>query len=194
MEHSGIAVRFSALFRAELRWDYLMEKLLDWIVPILAWFFRRPFLKIRIIKDEPNQHEGGLQFEAENASAALTSLHPVVTAKFLYPETRRYRKGSATFDVRELDRELPPFKAKIFSASARQLPPGYGFAWFRVYRFCPRRGVPRRVRIRSAMLKSLSPLRFLFELWRFRLFGPVVKSSPMSLSEYQAIKRSQGPH
>lgn len=171
-----------------------MEMLLDYLVRFLAWTFRRPFLKIRIIEDEPNQNEGGLQFEAENSSQTLTSLHPVITAKFLYPEKGCYRRGAATFDVRELDRELPPFQAKIFSASARQLPPGYGFAWFRVYRFRPRRGVPRRVRIRSAMLESLSPLRFWFELWRFRLLGRVVKCGPMSLPEYQAIKRSQGPH
>lgn len=171
-----------------------MEKLLDWIVPILTWIFRRPLLKIRITQDEPNHEKGGLRFEAENASPTLTSLQPVITAKFLYPEKGRYRRGAAIFDVRELDRELPPFKAKIFSASARQLPPGYGFAWFRVYTFRPRRGVPWRVRIRSAMLEPLSPLRFWFELWRFRLFGRVVKSGPMSLSEYEAIKRSQGPH
>lgn len=171
-----------------------METLLDYLVRILAWIFRRPFLNVRIIKDEPNQNEGGLQFEAENSSQTPTSLHPVVTAKFLYPERGRYRRGAVTFDVRELDRVLPPFQAKIFSASARQLPPGYGCAWFRVYRFWPRRGVPRRVRIRSAMLEPLSPWRFWLELWRFRLFGRVIKCGPMSLPEYQAIKRSQGPH
>jgi hypothetical protein len=171
-----------------------METLIAYLVRFVEWTLRRPFLKIRIIKDEPNQPEGGLQFEVENASPTLTSLYPVVAAKFLYPEKGRYRRGTVTFDVRELDRELPPFKAKIFSASARHVIPGYGFAWFRVYRFCPSRGVPRRVRIRSAMLESLSPLRFWFELWRFRLFGRVVKCGPTSLHEYQAIKRSQGPH
>jgi hypothetical protein len=97
-----------------------METFLDYLVRTLAWIFRRPFLNVRIIKDEPDQNEGGLQFEAENSSQTPTSLHPVVTAKFLYPEKGHYRKGTATFDVRELDRELPPFKAKIFSASARQ--------------------------------------------------------------------------
>lgn len=171
-----------------------METFLDYLVRTLAWIFRRPFLNVRIIKDEPDQKEGGLQFEVENSSQTPTSLHPVVTAKFLYPQQGHYRKGAATFDVRELDRELPPFKAKIFCASAHQLPPGYGCAWFRVYRVKPRRGVPRRVRLRSAMLEPLNPWRFWFELWRFRLFGRVSKSGPMSLPEYEAIKRSQGPH
>src|SRR5207249_6755447 len=77
---------------------YLMEVLLNYLVRILAWVFRRPFLKIRIIEDEPNQDKGGLKFEAENASPTLTSLHHVIPAKFLYPEKGRYRRGAATFD------------------------------------------------------------------------------------------------
>lgn len=44
------------------------------------------------------------------------------------------------------------------------------------------------------MLEPLNPWRFWFELWRFRLFGRVAKSDPMSLPKYEAIKRSQGPH
>ncbi len=171
-----------------------MDTLLEWVVWIFAWILRRPFLKIRVIDDDPDKEEGGLKFEAENASPTPTSLAPRVTARFLYPRKGRYRRGMATFDLRDLDRELPPFKPRIFTASARELPPGYGHAWFRAYRFRPRRGVPRRVRIRNAMLEPLSPLRFWFELWRFRLLGRVVKSGPMTLSRWEAIKRSQGPH
>ena len=171
-----------------------METLLNWIIKFLAWLFRCRFLKIRIVEDDPDQEEGGLKFEVENASPTPTSLSPVITSKFLYPSKGCYRSGSATFDLRELDRQLPPFTPKMFSASGRQLPPGYGHAWFRVYRFRPRHGVPRRVRIRNAMLEPLSALRFWFELWRFRLFGRVVKSASRTLNEYKVIKRSQGPH
>lgn len=171
-----------------------MATFIDWIVRFLAWVSRRPFLNVRIMKDEPDREEGGLKFEAENASPTPTSLYPVVEAWFLYPQKGRYRPGAATFDLREVDRELPPFKARLFTASARQLPGGYGHAWFRVYRFHPRRGVARRVRIRNAMLEPLSPFRFWFELWRFRLLGRVKNSEPMTLSDYEALRRSQGPH
>lgn len=172
----------------------VMESLFEWAVRILAWVFRRPFLNIRIVEDDPDQQVGGLKFEAENTSPTPSSLHPVVEARFLYPSGGRYCRGAVTFDIRELDRELPSYKAKLFSASARQLPPRYGLAWFRVYRFRPRRGVPRRVRVRNVMLEPLGPFQFWFELWRFRLFGRVKKSGPMNLSDYEALKRSQGPH
>lgn len=171
-----------------------MKTIFEWLVRILAWVFRRPRLSIRLTEDDPDQEVGGLKFEAENASPTPSSLHPVVEARFLYPSKGRYRRGAAIFDVRELDRELPPFKAKIFSASARQLPPGYGHAWFRVYRFRPRRGVPRNVRIRNAMLEPVSTLRFWLERWCFRLFGRVKTTGSMTVSDYQALKRSQGPH
>lgn len=171
-----------------------METLLEWVVRFLGWVFRRPFLNVRVIQDDPDQTMGGLRFEAENTSPTPSSLNPVVEARFMYPSRGRYRRGAATFDVRELDRQLPPFTAKLFSASARELPPGYGHAWFRVYRFRPRRGVPRRVRVRNAMLEPLNPLRFWFELWRFWLFGRVKNTGPMTLSDYETLKRSQGPH
>ncbi len=168
--------------------------LFDWIVRFLTWAFRRPCLSIRITDDNPEQKVGGLKFEAENTSPTRSSLHPVVEARFYYPSKGRYRRGAAIFDVRELDRELPPFKAKLFSASARQLPLGYGHAWFRVYRFRPRRGVPRTVRIRNAMFEPVSTLGFWFELWRFRLLGRVKTSGSLTVSDYQVLKRSQGPH
>jgi len=171
-----------------------MNALLEWLVRFFAWVFRRPRLNIRVIEDEPDKDAGGLRFEAENTSPSPSSLDPVIQARFLYPSKGRMRRGTATFDVRELDRELPSFKAKLFSASARALPPGYGHAWFRVYRSRMRRGVARRVRIRSALLEPLGPVRFWFELWRFGLCGRVKKGGPMTLSDWQALKRSQGPH
>ena len=156
--------------------------------------YRGPYHGQYECDDEPDEGAGGLRFEVENASPTPTSLHPVVQARFVYPSKGHLRRGAATFDVRELDRELPPFQAKLFSASARELPPGYGHAWFRVYRFRPRRGVPRRVRIRNTWLEPLNPVRFWFELWRYRLFGRLRKGGPMNVLEYEVWKRSQGPH
>ena len=154
---------------------------------------RRPRLNVRVTEDEP-ETPGGLKFEVENTSPSASSLDPVIQARFVYPSKGRMRRGAATFYVRELDRELPSFRAKLFSASAIRLPPGYGHAWFRVYRFRARRGVPRRVRIRNALLEPLNPVRFWFELLRFRLLGRVKKGGSMTLSDHQALKRSQGPH
>jgi len=125
------------------------------LVRFLAWVFRRPRLNVRFIEDEPDKEARGLRFEAENTSPSPSSLDPVLRSRFLYPSTGRMRRSTATLDVRELGRELPSFRAKLFSASARVLPRGYGYAWVRVYRFRVRRGVARRVRIRSALLEPL---------------------------------------
>ena len=171
-----------------------MDMLADWIGRIVAWVFRRPRLSVRVIDDDPDKTTGGLKFEAENTSPSPSSIHPIIHARFMYPSKGRLRRGTATFDVRELDRNLPPFQPKIFTASARQPPPRNGHAWFRVYRFRLRRGVPCRVRIRDALLEPLSPIGFWFELWRFRLLRRVRKSGSMTLSDYRALRRSQGPH
>lgn len=135
-----------------------MSELIELIVRFVAWVIRSPRLNIRIIDDDPDQQVGGLKFEAENTTPTVSSLNPIIGARFLYPSKGRYVHGTATFDVREVDRELPPFKAKLFSASARQLPPGYGHAWFRVYSFHPMRGVSRAVRTRNAMLEPIGRL------------------------------------
>jgi hypothetical protein len=151
-------------------------------------------LKIRIVEDKPEQQIGGLVFEVENASPTATSLVPTVRSRFWFPQEGRYRKGNAVYDVCELDRELPPFKAKMLSASARSLPPGHGHSWFRVYDFQPRGGRRTRVRIRNAKLEPLGTLRFTFELWRFRFRGQVQRAAPVTLADMEALRRSRGPH
>jgi len=166
----------------------------EWVVRFLACLARRPVLKIRIVEDESGRQAGGLVFEVENARPASTSLVPTVRSRFWFPERGRYRKGYGVYDVRELDRELPPFKAKMLTASARSLPPGYGFAWFRIYEFRPRRGARAKVRIRNASLEPLGATRFLFELWWFCLTGRVQRAGPVTLSEMEAQRRSRGPH
>ncbi len=171
-----------------LRW------VVEWALRFLAWVARRPMLKIRVVNDDPDRKVGGLAFEVENASPTATSLLPTVTATFWFPARGRYRKGRAVYDVRELDRELAPLKGKMLSASARSLPPGYGFSWFRVFEFRPRRGPRALVRIRNATLEPLGAVRFTFELIRFRLTGRVQKATPVTLDEMEAQRRARGPH
>lgn len=171
-----------------------MTRAFEWALRLLAWLARRPVLKVRIAKDEPEQQAGGLVFEVENASPTPTSLVPTVTSRFWFLEKGQYRKGTAVYDVCELDRGLPPFTAKMLSASARSLPPGYGHAWFRVYELQPHRGARARVRIRNAMLEPLGPLRFAYELWRFRLAGRRSRPAPITHAEWDARRRSRGPH
>lgn len=171
-----------------------MTWIVEWLLRFFAWLARRPVLRVRIVEDKPERQPGGLVFEVENASPTLTSLVPTVRSTFWFPERGQYRKGNAVYDVRELDRELPPFKARMLTASARSLPPGYGFSWFRVYEFQPRRGPRARVRIRNAMLEPLGTVRFMCESWRFRLAGRVQKATPVTAAETEAQRRSRGPH
>lgn len=166
----------------------------EWLFKFFAWLARRPLLKIRIVEDKPEQEPGGLIFEVENAGPTSTSLMPTVRSWFWFPERGHYRKGYAVYDVRELDRELSPFKVKMLTASPRSLPPGYEFAWFRVYEFQPRCGPRARVRIRNSMLEPLGPLKFAYELWRFRMTGRVDKATPVTVAGMEAQRRSRGPH
>lgn len=167
---------------------------LELIMRSLAWLFRRPLLRVRIVEDDRDGQVGGLVFEIENASPTVTSLTPVIRSTFWYPRSGRYHRGHAVYDVREVDRELPAFRAKLLSASARSLPPGYGFSWFRAYEFQPRRGRGMRVRVRNADLEPLGILRFWVEMWRFRLTGRVGQTPPTTLADLEAERRSRGPH
>ena len=171
-----------------------MTSLVEWILRFLAWLARRPVLRVRVAEDKPDQEVGGLVFEVENASPTVTSLEPVVRSTFWVLERGRYRRGKAVYDVREVDRELSPFKARLLTASARRLPPIYGFSWFRVYEFKPRRGPRARARVRNAIMEQLSATRFSFELWRFRLTGRVQRATPATLADMEADRRSRGPH
>jgi len=168
-----------------------VSELLNVISAILRWLLNRPVLTVRISQDDPQLDVGNLVFEVENASGTVTSLKPVVRSTFYYPKQGRYQKGRATYDVRELDRGLPPYQPRILSATARALPAGCGFSWFLVYRFKPRRGPSRRVRVRNMLLEPVPPIRFWLELIRFHLTGKVKKYGSMTI---ETMKRSQGPH
>jgi hypothetical protein len=171
-----------------------VKLLFDGLLRFLAWLTRRPLLRVRIVEDNCAVRVGGLVFEIENASPTVTSLSPVVKVTFWCPERGHYRRDKTIYDVREVDRELPPFKAKLLSASARRLPQGYSFSWFRVYEFQPRRGARKQVRIRNANLEPLGFFRFKLELWRFLLTGRVKKEISTTIAEFEADMRSRGPH
>jgi len=168
-----------------------MTQFFDLLIGIVKWLWRRPTLRVRISRDDPDDKIGGLVFEVENVRDTVTSLEPTIHVSFLTPR-RKY--GSAVFDVREIDRELPPYKAKQFSASARQLPAIYSVTWFRTYVFRPTRGFKACVRVRNTFLQPMTQIRFWIERTRFRLTGRVHDLGPFTLDEYETLKRSQGPH
>ena len=97
---------------------------------LLSLLRSRPKLIVRINADNIEEEIGGLKFEVENVSDKSTSLAPVVVARFL---TTGRKKCSIIFDVREMDRSLPPFISKQFTASAREHQPARSNAWFRTY-------------------------------------------------------------
>jgi len=148
-------------------------------------------LKVRIIEDNPEIDEGGLEFEVENQSKTETSLSPNVKASFL---TCKGKSMVMNFDVRELDRHLPPFEPKLFSASARSLQTERFNGWFRVYKFQPTKGKAIRVRIRNAGLEEIGVVLFFMQKTWFKLFGHVNVKGSTSNDEYRASKRARGPH
>ena len=108
---------------------------LNILLKLLSWARGRPFISIRIIEDDPDKGIGHLQFEVENQSKSAVSLKPHLKVTFWHPVKGKYVKSSTFYDIRELDRTLPPFTPKLLSATARKLPQGFGFSWFRTYNF-----------------------------------------------------------
>ena len=175
--------------------------ILGWFLKIInrfvQWFLSKPpkpILRIRISKDDPELNVGNLEFEVENASQTLTSITPIVSSSFFYPKGKKWRKEHGYYDVRELDRQLPPYQPKKFTASSRGLPQNYIFSWFRVYTFRTTTGVVKRVRIRNILLEPVGFFRFHYESLRFKLTGTLKEYGAMNVEEYAARKRSQGPH
>lgn len=172
-----------------------METLLNYLGkllwPLLGWILGRPRLRVRVQEDNPDVEMGGLQFEVENISDKTTSLEPTVSASYL---TIKRQLNSILFDVRELDRNLPPFTPKQFNASAREQQLGRGHGWFRCYVFTPSRGEVCYVRIRNASLEPIGFIRFWCERIWFLSFGRVIGKTSMTMEEYNAQERSRGPH
>jgi hypothetical protein len=167
---------------------------IDIILKVLAWIGVRPSLAIRIMEDSPESELGNLRFEIENRSPTPTSLNPLIKSTFWYPKGGKYIRGSAYYDVRELDRQLQPFRAKVLSATASDMPCGYGSSWFRSYTFRPTRGPRTTIHVRNAFLEPVGWFCFTYEKLRFRFTGKVKEYGPMSIDDYDELKHSQGPH
>ena len=170
----------------------MLHDILEVVAKAVGWLVSRPTIHVRISQDEPKTEVGGLVFEAENISDKMTSLRPTVTATYLSIAREPCFVG---FDVREGDRNLPPFTPRQFSASAREVQPQRFHAWFRTYKFLPTRGRVCRVRLKNASLETMGFWRFWQESFWFSATGRVggVKTS-MSIDEYRAQLRSRGPH
>ncbi len=175
--------------------------ILGWLLKIIKSFVQwclskpsKPVLRIRISKDDPDLKLGNLEFEVENASPTLTSLMPIVESSFLFPKGIKWQKGRGYYDIRELDRQLPPYQPKILSASSRGYPQNYSISWFRIYTFRTTTGEKKRIRIRNILLEQIGFFRFYFELLRFKLTRTFKNYGPMNVDEYEIRKRSQGPH
>lgn len=146
----------------------MIEKFLNGLFKVFAWFWSRPTLRVRISADSAEEEVGGLKFEVENICDKITSLSPSVRTRFL---TIERENCLAVFDVRELDRSLPPFTPKHFSASARESQPERHYAWFRVYTFSSTEARACRARARNASLEQIGRFRFLAERLWFQATG-----------------------
>lgn len=96
---------------------------------------RPPSLRARVYRDDDSADLGGLKFEIENVGGRPTSLNPAITVSYWLLKDGALKPGTATYAVREVDRELPPFNARTFTASKVDTPRNYGFSWFRTYTF-----------------------------------------------------------
>lgn len=168
-----------------------MRDLLDVLGRIVGWLLARPTLRARLIADDTDAEVGGFRFEVENQRDKATSLQPQITATFLTVE--RARK-SAIFDVRELDRHLPPFTPKLFTASARERQPERFHSWFRVCRFAPTRGRICRVRIKNASFEPIGLLNYWLQRIAFSFSLIFGERNSMTMDEYRARERARGPH
>lgn len=167
---------------------------LNVLLKLLSWASGRPLLVVRIIEDDSERDIGGLRFEIENQSKNAVSLQPHIKSTYWHPVKGTYRKASTIYDVRELDRKLPPFTPKLLTASSRHYPSEFMFSWFRTYKFIPTCGPATVVRIRNALLEPLSFWQYTIETIKFRTRGEVTDSGPFNIREYEVKKRSRGPH
>lgn len=167
--------------------------LLDVASP-LKYLFSRPALRVRVF-EEKEEEIGGFRVEVENVGGRPTSLRPEITLTYWVLERKAMRWKKAALDIREVDRELPPFRAKLFSATARGLHPNYGYSWFRSYFVRTTTGHWTRVHTRHALLDPLSPAQFWWELIRFRTTGRLnAGATSMSLQKMVEDRRARGPH
>jgi len=171
-----------------------MTSFLKVLLKLLSWASGRPLLVVRIFENDPKCDIGGLRFEIENRSKNTVSLQPQIKSTYWHLVNYKYRKDSTIYDVRELDRTLPPFTPKLLTASRRHHSSEFRYTWFLTYKFIPTRGPTTVVRIRNAALEPLSYWQYAKEIIKFRTRGKVTDSGPINIRDYEVKKRSRGPH
>jgi len=175
--------------------DSVLLRLLDRMFQLWGLVRGRPLLHVRILEDKSDQEVGGLRFEVENRRRNVTSLDPSILVTYHWPGRDGWQRRKMWFRVRDLDRQLDPFKPKVLSASADELSNHYWLSWFRTYRFRPTSGVTTRVRLRNTLLDPISAPRFAWEFLRLRVLNkPIEAGGAESYSEWQRKKRARGPH
>lgn len=169
--------------------------MLSVLTDAVKYLFGRPSLVVRVFEERESEAVGGLQFEIENVGSRPTSFRPQIHVTYWVPEGVRILRRKAVYDIREVDRELPPFKARVFTASARGLHHNYGFSWFRTYLFRTTTGHWTRAHVRHALLDPLSPWRYWWELVAFITRGRLnAGARGMSMDKMIEDRRSLGPH
>jgi len=118
------------------------------------------------LKESPNLEVVAI-YEIENIGGQITSVEPSVRVSGYTPRKDRMK---ISFEIEGLERDLPPFKPKIFHATFT-VPAKYPFLLFRTYTFRATRGSGKKVRVWSANRRNIDFLRFHFELIRFMIFG-----------------------
>jgi hypothetical protein len=160
----------------------------------VKYLFGRPSLRVRVFEENETQ-VGGLKIEIENVGSRPTSLMPHIHIAYWVPEGPRIIHHKAVYDVREVDRELPPFKARVFTATGRGVHHNYGFSWFRSYLVRTTTGHWTRAHTRHALLDPLSVWRYWWELALFRTRGRInAGAARMSITRMGEDRRARGPH
>ena len=171
-----------------MTWEFSYNTLLK----LLSW--ARVRLIVQIIEDQPEKGNGHLQFEIENQSKSEVSLKPYIKATFWHPVHGKYIKASTIYDLSESDLNLPPFTPKTFSATARSLPRGFDFSWFRTYKFCPTKGPGAKVRIRNTLLEPMSSIQYAISMIKFRTNCNVKTYNLYTMKEFDSLRRTRGLH
>lgn len=164
--------------------------MLSYLVDAAKYLVNRPILRARVFVDTA---EGELQVEIENVGGRPTSLVPEIGLVYWVPEKGRLRRRTATLAVGDVDRELPPFKARVFGATADGLHPGYPFSWFRTYGLRTTTGHWIDFHVRNALLEPLSVFRFHWELLQYRIRGRLNGVAPTTIEDMRSQRRRIGP-
>ena len=162
-------------------------RLAGWLVDGLL---DRAVIEVRALDQALPEDGGKLSFEVQNVTDHRTSLEPSVRVLYHRPKGSRVRREKLFYDVLEPDRALPPFEPRRFTAAPRErLPPYYLFTWFRTYVFSQANGPDARVYVRSALLETVSPPRFMLERLRYAATGGVRRLGATTQGDQERRRR-----